>query len=256
MRPIGKLLIRRAAWLCALSLLACGCGEDDPVSHGNAGATGGSDGVAGGTDGGAGGDGVAGFAGTAAGDAGAAGEAAVAGAAGSAGLPSNEGPPYTRECTPEQPWLCRVCDVQTTCEAPTYTDNGDGTVTSSCCGLVWQRDIEWVDDPTLWANDCRRKPEAAACHNFEDAPVYCAGLSLAGGGWRVPVANEIATLFVRDKGSPYIDTTAFPDPPIDDMYWTASPVPYRINHAWVVGFGGTFTREEPKSREHFVRCVR
>lgn len=179
------------------------------------------------------------------------------GAGGTAGAAGNPGPPYERECTLEQPTECRLCEDQTTCEAPSYTDNGDGTVSSSCCGFVWQRDTEWVTDQASPLDDCRDRPGAAGCYDFEGAQAHCASLSLTGGGWRTPTVAELGSLIDWSAGNgPSIDTTAFPDPAVGDEYWSSSPSADSPNEAWTVGFLGITGGPSPKSREHFVRCIR
>lgn len=129
---------------------------------------------------------------------------------------------------------CPVCSNPTTCDAPTYTDNGNGTVTSSCCGLVWQKVVEDVGRNWVQAHD------------------YCAGLTVAGGGFRLPSIAELQTIVVGTT-APTINTTVFPNTPVD-AFWSSSAG--KFSGAWQVAFfsgasqGGALTNSER------VRCVR
>ena len=85
--------------------------------------------------------------------------------------------------------------------AAAYTDNGNGTVTDSNTGFVWQKTPQ---------------PDRL---QFADAIGYCAALDLGGlSDWRVPTIKELYSLadfrgelLKPEDGSPtpYIDTTAF-----------------------------------------------
>jgi len=271
-------------------LFVTGCGEDSDDSNPNAG-SGGSGGSAGSADtggaagsvggsGGVSGGGAGGSSGVSGGQGGSSGTSGAGGMSGAGGTggagtggggsggdsgagalggtsgSGGEGVLYENDCTLEVPWECKVCDAQETCAAATYVNNGDGTITSSCCGLVWQAEIEWVIDPEDRFDGCIDRPGAAGCYTFDEAQAHCAALELAGSGWRVPTAVELQTLMVRDNGTPYIDRVAFPDAPTWDMYWTSSPSNRSDNEAWLGGFGGTFAGRRQKSQEHYVRCVR
>lgn len=154
-------------------------------------------------------------------------------------------------CDPEDLMACEVCDEDTTCDAPTYTDNGDGTVTSSCCGLVWQQGVGDVDANAVDlppCNDSSMPP--AGCVTWERAVEYCATLSLAGGGWRLPWVRELKTLgWAYSKGT--LDREAFPDF-VNDWYWT--PSTYGDTH-WMVAI--SFPYASAVGDKHLrVRCVR
>jgi hypothetical protein len=218
---------------------------------GTGGDSGGDAGTAAG-EGGASGAGDGGTGGMNAGDGGDSGTSGLGGASGTGG----DAPIYENECTLEVPWECKVCDAQDTCAAATYVNNGDGTISSSCCGLVWQAEIEFFFDTENPFDDCLDRADAAGCYTFDEAHAYCAGLDLAGGGWRVPAAVELQTLMIRDVGPPYLDSEAFPDAPVWDLYWTSSLSDQGSNEAWLGGFGGTFASRRQQSQKHFVRCVR
>jgi hypothetical protein len=93
-------------------------------------------------------------------------------------------------------------DHDYTANAPSYTDNGDGTVTDVITGLVWQR----MDDAT------RR--------TWSEAGAYCTGLTLPGSGWRLPTPYELLTITHFGASYPAIDVLAFSGTASVD-YWAA-----------------------------------
>jgi hypothetical protein len=90
-----------------------------------------------------------------------------------------------------------------------FHDNGDGTVTDTVTGLLWQR----VAAPY------------AAFGNWETASSYCAAPpDLPGTGWRIPSVKELATLVDRNGGDGhFIDRDAFPgDEDSSGHFWTST----------------------------------
>ncbi|MBN1579892.1 MAG: DUF1566 domain-containing protein [Anaerolineae bacterium] len=105
-------------------------------------------------------------------------------------------------------------DAQHSGNAPSYTDNGDGTVTDNVTGVMWQQTADTDGD-----NDI----DAADKLTYAGAGTYCTNLSLAGHtDWRLP---DIKTLYslIDFSGTdpsgyngtdtsgltPFIDTTYF-----------------------------------------------
>jgi hypothetical protein len=74
-----------------------------------------------------------------------------------------------------------------------FTDNGDGTVTDSSTGLMWEQSDDGL------------------CRNWQEALAYAEDLVLAGyGDWRLPNAHELQSLVdytrsMQSAGSPAID---------------------------------------------------
>ena len=120
-----------------------------------------------------------------------------------------------------------------------FKNNGNGTVTDLATGLTWQRE----DDNVLRAND---GPAAA----------YCQGLTLAGGGWRLPTIKELRSIVDDRVYSPAIDSETFPGTN-SSRYWSATSDarPFSIN-AWCVYFNFGVVRNASKSDTGYVRCVR
>jgi hypothetical protein len=134
-----------------------------------------------------------------------------------------------------------------------FIANGDGTVTDSRNGLVWQASF-----PPTYALPCRDQTNDC---NGPDAASYCDALTLAGPGWRLPTKAELESLIDFGRSNPAIDTAFFPQPvypSIGGYFWTASA---GSGGQWVVDFydGSSIVyRPQSGSNQNFVavRCVR
>ena len=83
-------------------------------------------------------------------------------------------------------------------------DNGDGTVTDTVTGLMWQQG------------------EAGAM-NWQNALIYCEDLALAGyDDWRLPNRNELHTLVDYTEFNPAIDIVRFPGALSSSRYWSST----------------------------------
>jgi len=83
-------------------------------------------------------------------------------------------------------------DAQYTGITPSYTDNGDGTITDEVTGLIWAQNI--TDSAMSW----------------EDAGEYCEDLELAGyDDWRMPTVKELWSIRDFSQGWPWVDTDYF-----------------------------------------------
>lgn len=79
-------------------------------------------------------------------------------------------------------------DAQFTGSEPSYTDNGDGTVTDLVTGLVWQQSPDTNGDGSITADDKIGYSETAA---------YCEDLTLAGyDDWQLPSIKQLYSLIV------------------------------------------------------------
>ena len=129
-----------------------------------------------------------------------------------------------------------------------YTDNGNGTVTDSATGLVWQK--------------CSNGQNATSCSGststlkWSNAITYCNGLTLAGRTWRLPNINELRTIVDYTKSTALtIDTTAFPSTQ-SNYYWSSSTYAMNTEIAWIVDFNhGAVYYYGPKTSDYYVRCV-
>ncbi len=120
--------------------------------------------------------------------------------------------------------------------APRYIDNGDGTVTDTTAGLIWQKQ-----------DDGRRR-------NLVDAINYCDNNGLPGEDWRLPSTLELANLIDRNF-YPAIDPIFSS---VHNLYWSSdlysgSTMSYiRIT----VGDYGYTSNLEVYDGTGYVRCVR
>ncbi len=79
-------------------------------------------------------------------------------------------------------------DAQHTGNAPSYTDNGDGTVTDNVTGLMWSQSPDLNGDGTIDVNDKLMYDEAAA---------GAESFNLAGyDDWRLPTIKELYSLIM------------------------------------------------------------
>jgi uncharacterized delta-60 repeat protein/uncharacterized repeat protein (TIGR02543 family) len=104
-------------------------------------------------------------------------------------------------------------------ESGRMVDNGNGTVTDTFTGLMWQQET----DP------------ASPC-NWEDALANAEGLVLAGhDDWRLPNRNELQTIVDYTQTYPAINTTVFP-PTVSYYYWTSTTDDGNPTLAWRINF--------------------
>ena len=132
-------------------------------------------------------------------------------------------------------------DSDYTINPPSYTDNGDGTVTDNVTGLMWQQQ----DDNTK--------------RNWDNAGAYCNYLSLGGyNDWRLPTKREFMSIVYYGTRTPVyapaIDANAFPGTKI--FYWSATPNPVDTSKAWLFDFSYGMIGSKSKGLSYFVRCVR
>ncbi len=131
-----------------------------------------------------------------------------------------------------------VLSRPTSCLAAPYTDSGDGTVTDTGTGLMWQK----ADDGTV--------------RSWSDASTYCDNMVVGGyEDWRIPRVDELTTIADYSRYSPAIDP-AFQSKPSYYWYWSSSTYAGNTGSAWGVYFDNGSTNEYNKSSTHYVRCVR
>ncbi len=118
-----------------------------------------------------------------------------------------------------------------------YVDNGDGTVTDTTTGLMWQQDT------------------APGTYTWEGALSYCDNLSIAGyDDWRLPSRNELHSIVDYSKHHPSTDhvlnTESLP-------YWSSTTSAYVPSYAWYVSFyAGSVGYGSKGYYKHYVRAVR
>lgn len=113
--------------------------------------------------------------------------------------------------------------------------NGDGTVTYTEAGLMWQQ--ERSETPITW----------------EEALAYCRNLSLAGHeDWRLPNINELHWL--ADYTSKDL-LAGFPGA-VPSGYWSSTTDAHYPNNAWYADFSSGYVITSRKSDKYHVYAVR
>jgi hypothetical protein len=116
-------------------------------------------------------------------------------------------------------------------------DNGDGTVTDTATGLMWQQ-----AEPALMT--------------WEAALAYCENLNLAGHeDWRLPNRNELQSIVAYENSLPSIDTTVFPGA-VSGVYWASTTFAAGTDSAWSGNFTDGLIFWIDKSQSNHVRAVR
>ncbi len=110
-----------------------------------------------------------------------------------------------------------------------FIDHGDGTVTDTRTGLMW---MLCVLGQTCDGRTCAGKAQG---YTWDEAMAL--RYDFAGhGDWRLPDIDELISVVDKTRGSPAIDTAAFPTEP-DQAFWSASVYDGNSDVAWGVAFG-------------------
>ena len=119
-----------------------------------------------------------------------------------------------------------------------FIDNGDGTVSDTDTGLMWQQGTTCCVYP--W-------PQALA---------YCENLVFAGyDDWRLPNINELQSILDYSHYEPSINTTYFPD--TYGFYWSSTTNPDLLNTVFALYFkSGSMGSYYKHYYEFNVRAVR
>jgi TolB-like protein len=128
-----------------------------------------------------------------------------------------------------------------------FTDSGDGTVTDSKTGLVWQKCTAELSGIKCTAGLKKYK-------NWHEAASYCNSLTLAGRVWRLPRKKELESILDMRRKYPTIDAIYFPNTS-HTPYWTSNVYEARTTRAWTVDFGIGFIGTVWKKHPAHVRCV-
>jgi hypothetical protein len=120
-----------------------------------------------------------------------------------------------------------------------FMDNGNGTVTDTYTGLIWQQASSYFT--RIWAQ----------------ALVDCEDLSLGGyTDWRLPTIKELRSLVDYSRYSPAINTMYFPDTN-SSCYWASTTYASYALVAWVVDFdSGNDSSSHKPYGSYYVRAVR
>ncbi|MBW2709448.1 MAG: DUF1566 domain-containing protein, partial [Deltaproteobacteria bacterium] len=126
-----------------------------------------------------------------------------------------------------------------------YQDNGNGTVTDTSTGLIWQQDT---------ARDGQGNYDTMT---WEEALAYCEALNLGGHtDWRLPTIKELGSLVDLSRYLPSINTTFFPNTVSSSGYWSSTTGANGTHNAWGVYFRNGSDDHFHKSSSRYVRSVR
>ncbi|MBF0257688.1 MAG: DUF1566 domain-containing protein [Desulfamplus sp.] len=121
--------------------------------------------------------------------------------------------------------------------------NGDGTVTDSVTGLMWQQDTA-------------KTATGGTTMIWKDALAYSENMTLGGyTDWRLPTVKELRSIMDSSSYSPAIDTSVFRDT-FSSFYWSSSTNAYELSLAWIVSFYIGDDGYSNKGNAHYVRAVR
>lgn len=142
--------------------------------------------------------------------------------------------------------------------AAPFTVNGNGTVSDSSTGLVWDQCPYGLSGSTCTTVTTGTTllatwPQALAAAVAANASGY-KGFT----DWRVPNVAELESIAKIDSytpGVPAIDTGAFPGTPVS-RFWTSTTYAPLPSDAWVVNFGNGNTLADRKTESVYVRLVR
>ena len=125
-----------------------------------------------------------------------------------------------------------------------YTDNGNGTITDSGTGLVWQK---------LTVQDELGVP---LLMTWEEALSYCDTLILGEqSDWRLPTLKELDSITDLSVYSPAVNTRYFPDTQSNN-YWASTTDDGTKSKAWVMNFNSGDDGTLDKASTGYVRAVR
>lgn len=103
--------------------------------------------------------------------------------------------------------------------APSFTNNGNGTITDNVTGLMWQQ----VDGGEM---------------TIENAITYCNTLTLGGfSGWRLPTPIEAFSILNHQNANPAINTTFF-NLTTAEYWWTSVYENNSSTKVWCTNAGG------------------
>ena len=157
-----------------------------------------------------------------------------------------------------RPWLAGLLCALALPAWAAFTDNGDGTITDSTTGLVWDKCSRGqVWDNTIPPGTCTG---TASTHDWAAALAEATAANSAShrghADWRLPNRTELESLVKIESFAPAIDGTVFPDTAPFGYYWTSTTYAPGPASAWGVSFGHGDADANGKANTFHVRLVR
>jgi len=133
---------------------------------------------------------------------------------------------------------------------PSYTDNGDFTVTDNRTGLMWKKCSKGQTNDSTCTG-------AASTNIWSAVLTQCTSLTNPGGytDWRLPNVRELMSIVDYSVGSPSIYAAHFPNT-VASYYWTSTSYVSDPSAAWRVLFSYGQVSNFSKTTNHYVRCIR
>lgn len=117
-----------------------------------------------------------------------------------------------------------------------FVDNGDGTVTDTCTGLMWQQGT------------------APGVYKWQNALKYCDSLTLGNhSDWRLPNVRELRSIVDYGRIKPSIDPVFSAS---SVSYWSSTTAADLPSYAWFIDFLVGIGLGDGKSNSKYVRAVR
>ena len=156
-----------------------------------------------------------------------------------------------------RPWLAGLLCTLALPAWAAFTDNGDGTITDTTTGLMWDKCSRGqVWDNTTPPGTCTGAP---GIFTWEGALVEATVANTPSHrnftDWRLPNRTELESLVKSDASAPAIDGTVFPAT-ASAWYWTSTTYAPNPALAWSVYFNGGGTNAYVKASAFHVRLVR
>lgn len=129
-----------------------------------------------------------------------------------------------------------------------FKDLGDGSVQQLKSGLIWQR---CALGQSWNGSSCSGN---VASFTWEQAKQQQNSLG-SYTDWRLPTANELATLVDYSTANPAINRELFPGTPTSG-FWSSSPYALNTDNAWIVYLSSGFVGYGQKGGATVVRLVR
>ena len=149
----------------------------------------------------------------------------------------------------------RANGTGSTCDAPRFTDNGDGTVTDRLTGLQWEKK---TDDASVHDKDDRYPLSATG--TAADGTAFTTFLTALNAAcfagqcdWRLPTLAELQTILLQQYPQGGIDPVFGP---LGDYYWSSTSETNMATRGWALSFQDGSRTLAAKDVTFNVRAVR